>query len=207
MLCMIARCGTPGKAVGIAALLGGLVGGIGIANLMNPRDNPAPTNPEKQVLDITMNRIDGTPENLGETYDGKVVLVVNVASRCGLTKQYEGLETLYRANKDKGFVVLGFPANNFMGQEPGTNEEIAEFCSAKFDVTFPMFEKISVKGDDAHELYRRLSATPDPNGGAPGWNFTKWLIGTDGEVIKKFGARTSPDDAELVGAINAALPA
>ncbi|MEM8834624.1 MAG: glutathione peroxidase [Planctomycetota bacterium] len=204
---MFGRCGTQGKVAGIAALAAGIVAGLGVSHLLNPGDNPAPDSPEKQVLDITMNRIDGTPENLAETYAGKAVLVVNVASKCGLTPQYEGLEALYRANKDSGFVVLGFPANNFMGQEPGTNEEIAEFCTSTFDVTFPMFEKISVKGDDAHELYRRLGATPDPNGGAPGWNFTKWLIGTDGQVIKKFGARTSPSDPELIAAVQAALPA
>ena len=152
------------------------------------------------ALGLTMNRIDGTPEPL-EEYKGKVVLVVNVASRCGLTPQYEALERLYREKKDAGLVVLGFPANNFGGQEPGTNEEIVAFCTGRYDVTFPMFEKISVRGDDQHALYRTLSTV----GGEPSWNFTKYLVDRDGRVVERFDPRTTPDDPALVAEVDRLL--
>jgi glutathione peroxidase len=151
----------------------------------------------------TMKSIDGTDVDLG-SYQGKVVLVVNVASRCGATPQYEGLQALYEKYKDKGFVVLGFPANDFGAQEPGSDEQIKEFCTSKYDVTFPMFSKITVKGADKPKLYQVLTETADPAGDI-GWNFEKFLIGKDGKVAGRFKTRVSPDDAALVAAIEAAL--
>jgi glutathione peroxidase len=161
------------------------------------------------VLGYTMNRIDGTPEPLS-AYAGKVVLIVNTASRCGLTPQYKGLEALYRAHKDEGLVILGFPANDFAGQEPGTNDEIAEFCTTRFDVTFPMFEKIAVTGDEAHPLYQRLAAVTaelqgEKAGGPPSWNFTKYLIDRDGHIVRRFDPRTTPSDPALLDAVKALL--
>ncbi|NCX97873.1 MAG: glutathione peroxidase [Planctomycetia bacterium] len=154
-------------------------------------------------LSGTMKSIDGTDVDLG-SYQGKVVLVVNVASRCGATPQYEGLQALYEKYKDKGFVVLGFPANDFGAQEPGSDEQIKEFCTSKYDVTFPMFSKITVKGGGKPKLYEVLTETSDPAGDI-GWNFEKFLIGKDGKVAGRFKTRVSPDDAALVGAIEAAL--
>ena len=134
--------------------------------------------------------------------DGQVALVVNLASKCGLTPQYEGLEALYRERKADGLVILGFPSNDFMGQEPGTAEEIREFCSTNYGVTFPLMAKIQVKGDGRNEIYNWLIA-----GGLeePTWNFTKYLVGRDGKVIARFAPRTKPDDPELLAAIDAAL--
>ncbi|MCA9306902.1 MAG: glutathione peroxidase [Phycisphaerales bacterium] len=151
-----------------------------------------------------MNRLDGTPEALSD-YKGEVVLIVNTASKCGLTPQYKGLEALYESKKDKGLVILGFPANQFMGQEPGTNEEIAAFCSENYGVSFPMFEKIVVKGEGTHPLYEQLAALPDGMGGEPEWNFQKFLVDRSGRVVARFSPRTTPDDAELVAAIDKAL--
>ncbi|MFM7136705.1 MAG: glutathione peroxidase [Planctomycetota bacterium] len=151
----------------------------------------------------TMKSIDGTDVDLG-SYQGKVVLVVNVASRCGATPQYAGLQALYEKYKDKGFVVLGFPANDFGAQEPGTDEQIKEFCTSKYDVTFPMFSKITVKGAGRPKLYEVLTTTADPAGDI-GWNFEKFLIGKDGKVAGRFKTRVAPDDAALVSAIESAL--
>jgi len=162
--------------------------------------------PAATIYDFTLNSIDGQPVSLSQ-FKGKVVLIVNVASRCGYTPQYAGLEALYRKYKDRGFVVLGFPANNFMGQEPGTNEEIKEFCSRTYNVTFPMFAKISVKGSDKAPLYQFLTdkkANPS-TGGEIGWNFTKFLAGKDGRVIARFNSSVKPDSAEVIQAIEAAL--
>jgi glutathione peroxidase len=162
--------------------------------------------PAATIHDFTLNSIDGQPVSLSQ-FKGKVVLIVNVASRCGYTPQYAGLEALYRKYKDRGFVVLGFPANNFMGQEPGTNEEIKEFCSRTYNVTFPMFAKISVKGSDKAPLYQFLTdkkANPS-TGGEIGWNFTKFLAGKDGRVIARFNSSVKPDSAEVIQAIEAAL--
>lgn len=162
-------------------------------------------NDPRFVLKYTMNRIDGTPEDLHE-YRGEVVLIVNTASKCGLTPQYEALEALYQQKKDAGFVILGFPANEFMGQEPGTNEEIAEFCSGgKYNISFPMYEKIVVKGDGTHPLYEQLAALPDGMGGEPEWNFQKFLVDRTGRVVARFSPRTKPDDAEVIAAIDRAL--
>lgn len=160
--------------------------------------------PSPYVLNHEMNRIDGTKESL-EHYKGKVILIVNTASRCGLTPQYEALEKLYRDYKDRGLVVLGFPANNFMGQEPGTNEEIAAFCTERFEVSFPMFEKISVKGEDAHPLYKQLASQPKPAGGEPSWNFTKYLIDREGNAVVRFDPKIKPDAEKVTTQIEKLL--
>lgn len=167
-------------------------------------DKSSPSAMPASPLAHTMTLIDGSPQNLAE-YRGKVVLIVNVASKCGLTPQYEGLESLYRAHKDQGFVILAFPANNFMGQEPGSDEEIAAFCAENYGVTFPMFSKISVKGDDIHPLYQDLTSLPEPLGGEIRWNFEKFLIDRQGHVIERFHPRIKPDAPELTELITKAL--
>ena len=140
--------------------------------------------------------------NLGDEYAGKVILVVNTASKCGNTPQYEGLEKLYEEYGDEGFVVLGFPSNDFMGQEPGTEEEIQEFCRLTYKVKFPMFEKVTVKEGDAHPFFNDLAAAA---GTYPRWNFHKFLIGRDGELIREFSPRTKPYDDKLVEELRTAL--
>ena len=152
------------------------------------------------IHEFTMNAIDGKAAPLA-SFKGKIVLVVNVASRCGYTPQYEGLEALYRKYKGQGFVIAGFPANNFGGQEPGTDAEIQAFCKAKYDVTFPMFSKISVKGRDQAPLYQFLTKT----GGDIGWNFTKFLVDRDGKVIHRFDTTVEPLSREVTSAVEAAL--
>lgn len=177
------------------------------------------------VYDIPVNRIDGSAASLGE-YRGQVLLVVNVASECGLTPQYEGLEKLYERFRDRGFAVLGFPANEFGAQEPASNAVISDFCRTQFGVQFPMFEKIVVKGEGQHPLYHTLtSAQPKPVGTegnpmydrlaergmgpqAPGdvlWNFEKFLVSRDGEVVARFAPTLTPDDPRVVDAIEAEL--
>ncbi len=152
--------------------------------------------------------IDGARTNLAP-YRGQVVLVVNVASRCGFTKQYAGLQKLYERYRARGFAVLGFPCNDFMGQEPGTHEEIREFCSVNFGVTFPLFAKIQVKGAEKHPLFAWLTdGTRHPGlGGEVAWNFSKFLVGRDGGLLARFGSRTAPDDPALVAAVEQALSA
>ena len=140
--------------------------------------------------------------NLGDEYEGKVLLIVNTASKCGNTPQYDGLEKLYQEYQDKGLVVLGFPSNDFLGQEPGTEEEIQEFCRLTYKVKFPMFEKVTVKEGSAHPFYDRLAAAA---GTYPTWNFHKYLVGRDGEVIIEFSPRTKPYDAKLIAEIEKAL--
>ncbi len=140
--------------------------------------------------------------NLEKTYDGKVVLVVNTASKCGLTPQYEGLEKLYQEYGEDGLVVLGFPSNDFMGQEPGTEEQIQDFCRLTYSVKFPMFEKVTVKEGKAHPFFDQLA---DAAGTYPSWNFHKYLIGRDGELIAEFSPRTKPYDDKLVASIENAL--
>lgn len=177
-----------------------------------------------EIYNIPVKTIDGKETNLGE-YKDKVLLVVNVASKCGLTPQYEGLQKLYSDYNDKGLEVLGFPANNFMGQEPGTEDEIQEFCSTTFDVKFPLFSKISVKGDDQHQLYHYLTETKpdtDVNDGAleenlkgyghnrstPGevlWNFEKFLISKNGEIAARFAPDVTAEDERLVGKVEEEL--
>lgn len=162
--------------------------------------------PESSVLDFTMNSITGQATPL-TAYQGKVVLIVNVASRCGFTPQYTALEATYRHYKDQGFVILGFPANNFMSQEPGTDQEIQQFCKSKYDVTFPMFSKISVKGADQAPLYKFLTdkATNGASGGDIKWNFTKFLIGRDGKIVARFEPAVTPDSPQVIQAIEGAL--
>ncbi len=144
------------------------------------------------LSDFALPLLDGTEQPLS-AYDGKLVLVVNVASRCGLTPQYAGLEALYRRYKDRNFVVLGFPCNQFAGQEPGSAEEIAQFCSLTYDVTFPLFARINVNGRWAHPLYKWLKqALPGAEGGAIEWNFAKFLVGRDGKVIARYAPATEP---------------
>jgi len=158
------------------------------------------------MYEFTMKNIDGSDVNLG-AYKGKVAMIVNVASKCGLTPQYEGLEALYEKYKDKGFVILGFPANNFLGQEPGTEKEIKEFCTLKYNVTFPMFAKISVKGSDQHPLYTFLT-NRQSNPGFDGditWNFEKFLADKNGKIISRFSPKTVPDDPEIVKTIETEL--
>jgi glutathione peroxidase len=142
--------------------------------------------------------------NLNTTYSGQVLLVVNTASKCGFTPQYEGLEALQRQYAARGFSVLGFPSNDFMGQEPGSEAEIKEFCTLTYGVKFPMFEKVHVKGEDATPLYRDLATQ---TGVAPGWNFHKYLIGRDGRVVANFSSKVKPDDPALVAAIERELKA
>jgi len=161
---------------------------------------------EKSVFDYTLNTIDGQPAPLS-AYKGKVVMLVNVASRCGFTPQYTALEAIYEKYKDRGFVIVGIPANNFGAQEPGTNQEIKTFCQSKYNVKFPMMAKVSVKGDDKTPLYQYLtdkSANPK-TGGDIQWNFTKFLVGPDGQIITRFEPAVTPDSPEVAAAIEKAL--
>ena len=153
------------------------------------------------IHEFSLPSIDGAPAPLS-AYQGKVVLIVNVASQCGYTPQYAGLEKLYEKYKEHGFVILGFPANNFGAQEPGTNEEIKTFCSRNYNVQFPMYSKISVRGGDKAPLYQFLTSA---NGGEIQWNFTKFLVGGGGKVIARFESAVTPDAPELVSAVEKAL--
>ncbi|MEZ5171689.1 MAG: glutathione peroxidase [Acidimicrobiia bacterium] len=157
--------------------------------------------------DIPVNTLSGDPSSLGE-HSGKAVLVVNVASKCGLTPQYEGLQKLHDTYADRGFTVVGFPCNQFLEQEPGTADEIQEFCSVNYGVTFPLYEKIEVNGDGRHAIYEELTATADADGEAGDitWNFEKFLVSPEGETVARFRPQTEPDDEALVSAIEDALP-
>jgi glutathione peroxidase len=157
------------------------------------------------ILDAKIARLDGTPTTLGEITAGRPALLVNVASKCGLTPQYAGLELLHETHGDESFTVVGLPCNQFGGQEPGTTEEIAEFCSATYGVTFPMTEKIDVNGADRHEVYETLVRTPDEKGeaGDVGWNFEKFLVAADGTVVARFSPGVLPEDPRLVDAVKA----
>ncbi len=158
------------------------------------------------VYDFTLLDIDGKEVKLSE-YQGKVLLIVNVASRCGQTSQYEGLQKIYSRYEDKGFVILGIPANNFRNQEPGTNEEIKEFCTMNYGVTFPMFSKISVAGEDIHPLYRYLTS-PESNpefGGEITWNFNKFLVNPSGKIVSRFATGDKPESKKVLTAIENAL--
>jgi glutathione peroxidase len=157
------------------------------------------------VYGFTLNSIDGKPSPLAD-YKGKVVMLVNVASKCGYTPQYSALEAIYEKYKGQGFVILGFPANNFGAQEPGTNEEIKTFCSRKYNVTFPMYSKISVKGDDQAPLYAYLTKETGPGiTGEIKWNFTKFLVDRDGKVVQRFEPAVTPDSQEVTAAIEKQL--
>lgn len=209
MGCCGGRCGmNQGStvAVSIAAAVAVLVG-AGVGASERDEQGGAPTTSAVEAagpLDRTMTRLDGGEQDL-RSYRGQVVMIVNTASRCGLTPQYSKLQSLYEKKKDAGFVVLGFPANNFMGQEPGTDLEISEFCTANYGVTFPMFSKISVKGDDQDPLYAMLTSLPEPLGGEIRWNFDKFLLDRSGNVVARFSPRTAPDDAEVLKKIDELL--
>jgi len=175
-----------------------------------PTAAPAKTDAKSPAspLDFTVKDIDGKEQNLSD-FKGKVVMMVNVASRCGNTPQYEGLEALYKKYQDKGLVIVGFPANNFGGQEPGSEAEIKQFCTSKYNVTFPMMSKISVKGDDKAPLYQWLTSektNPDFAGDVT-WNFGKFLVDRNGNVMARFDPGTKPSDPKVVGAIEKALAA
>jgi glutathione peroxidase len=158
------------------------------------------------IYDHSINRLDGSPLDLHD-YEGKALLIVNVASKCGLTPQYEGLEKMHEKYADQGFSVLGVPCNQFGGQEPGTSEEIATFCSTTYGVTFPLAEKVEVNGDGRHPLYADLTAVKDAEGrdGDIQWNFEKFLVTPDGQVTR-FGPMVTPEDESLVSAVEGALP-
>jgi glutathione peroxidase len=160
------------------------------------------------LTDHPLTTLAGEATSLG-SYRGQVLLIVNVASQCGLTPQYEGLEKLHENYADRGFAVLGFPCNQFGAQEPGSNDEIATFCSTTYGVTFPMFDKIDVNGEGRHPLYAELTEVADAEGhsGDIRWNFEKFLVAADGEVLARFSPMVGPDDSALVGSIEAALPA
>jgi glutathione peroxidase len=193
-----------------------VVAGVGALALAKPGDvkdtvkEPTKVSHEKHgsPLDFSAKTIDGKEQKLSD-YKGKVVLLVNVASKCGLTPQYEALESLYEKYQDKGFVIVGFPANNFGGQEPGTEAEIKKFCSSKSNVHFPMTSKISVKGDDQHPLYKFLTSK-QTNGDFAGdieWNFCKFLVDRNGNVIARFMSKTKPSEPQVVAEIEKALAA
>jgi glutathione peroxidase len=160
----------------------------------------ASADPVTSLYDLKVNSLDGKPVDLAQ-YKGHVTLVVNVASKCGFTPQYTGLEALYNNYKDKGFFILGFPSNDFGHQEPGTPAEIITFCSTKYSVTFPLFEKVVTKGDGQSPVYQFLTTGFPP----PSWNFCKYLIDGNGKVLKFFPSKVKPDDKELTDAIDAAL--
>lgn len=158
------------------------------------------------IFDFSVETIDGKTVSLSE-YKGSVVMIVNVASKCGFTPQYEGLQELYEQYKERGFTILGFPANNFLWQEPGSDEEIKSFCKINYGVTFPMFSKISVKGKDIHPLYEFLTSketNPDYSGKIT-WNFNKFLIGRDGSIINRFDSKVEPKSDEVIKAVEEAL--
>lgn len=165
-----------------------------------PNNNMADT-----IYEFELQNIDGRQVSL-DNYEGDVLLIVNTASECGYTPQYEGLQAIYETYKDRGFKVLGFPANNFGGQEPGTDEQIKQFCSVNFSVTFPMFSKISVKGEDINPLFEHLTSRDNPDfTGEIKWNFEKFLIDRDGKLIRRFRSAVTPQSNELTGAIESAL--
>jgi glutathione peroxidase len=169
-----------------------------------PTSRPA----QPSALDFAIKDIDGKEQKLSQ-YRGKVVMLVNVASKCGFTPQYKALEAVYKKYADQGFVIVGLPANNFGGQEPGTNEEIKQFCTSKFDVTFPMMSKISVLGADKAPLYKFLTEQPTAGdfAGDIGWNFTKFLVDRNGNVIARYASQTKPDDKMVTDEIEKALAA
>lgn len=158
-------------------------------------------NTDTSIYNFNLMDIDGNEVSL-EQYKGKVLMIVNVASKCGYTPQYEGLQQIYETYKDDGFVVLGFPANNFKGQEPGSNEEIKQFCTLEYGVEFPMFSKVSVKGEDQAELFKYLTSQPNPDfEGDIEWNFEKFLIGKDGLLKRRFRSAVKPESEEITESI------
>jgi len=194
--------------IGLVAVVAAVTAGIALAYSYGMIMNPTPTEPVSaaSIYDFSLKDIDGNDVKL-DRYKGSVVMIVNTASRCGYTPQYEGLQKIYDKYKDRGFVVLGFPANNFMGQEPGTEKEIKEFCTLKYNVTFPMFSKISVTGSDQHPLYGYLTnkKTNPEFGGDISWNFNKFLIDRAGEIVGRFGSKDKPEDQAVTTAIEKSL--
>jgi glutathione peroxidase len=181
----------------MSAFLLALTSGI-IATALGPTTEP------HSFYGFTMKNIDGHELKLSH-YRGKVLLVVNVASKCGYTPQYEGLEKVFKSYHDKGFEVLGFPANNFGGQEPGSDSEIKTFCTGNYNVTFPMFSKISVKGEDEHPLYKWLISHSDRPNDPISWNFCKFVIDRNGHVVARFESKSTPESPEVTAAIEKAL--
>ena len=177
-----------------------------LASVMHARPKTPARTPVANTdpFSFTVTDIDGKPRDLAQ-YRGKAVLIVNTASRCGMTPQYEGLEAIYDRYRARGFEVLAFPANDFMGQEPGTNDEIKTFCTTRFKTSFPLFAKVSVKGKNMAPLYQWLTASSPFPGDIP-WNFTKFLVAPDGRVVARFGPRTKPEDAEVISALEPILP-
>jgi glutathione peroxidase len=170
---------------------------------INPNTKNQSSMENKNIYDITVKDMDGKDVTLSD-YKGKVLLIVNVASFCGNTPQYEGLEKMYKANKDKGFEILAFPCNDFGEQEPGTNDEIRQFCESKYNVSFKLFDKVKVLGDGRAPLYERLINNA-PTTGDVKWNFEKFLIDRNGNIVGRFSSKTKPDNEELVAAVNAEL--
>ena len=190
--------------IAAVAVLG--AGAFAMYHHESPVQNVEAASPAKSIYDFQMKDIDGKDVKLSK-YKGNVLLVVNTASKCGYTPQYEGLQAIYSKYHDQGFEILGFPANNFGGQEPGTEAEIKEFCTMKYKVTFPMFAKISVKGEDQHPLYTYLtSKETDPAfAGDISWNFNKFLIDRNGKILARFSSKDTPQSDAVVGAIETAL--
>jgi glutathione peroxidase len=188
-------------------LVGAFTAALAVSATMTPREGTKMSAPAaKSVYEFTLKDINGKDVKIAD-YKGKVLLLVNTASQCGYTPQYKGLQMIYQKYQEQGFTVLGFPANNYGGQEPGSNDEIKEFCTMRYKVTFPMFAKISVKGDDQHPLYQYLtSKESNPQyGGDVTWNFNKFLVSKSGQIIGRFGSKVEPESPELTGAIEQAL--
>jgi glutathione peroxidase len=192
-------------------LLLAVLASVSVARADSPTPGQKPADAKKEAaamssvdyLNIPFQTITGDKTRLSD-FKGKVVLIVNTASKCGYTPQYEGLESLYELYKDSGLVVIGFPANNFGEQEPGSDKEIAEFCSTKFDVKFPMMSKVSVKGDDIHPLFKYLTEGAGINGEI-GWNFSKFLLDRNGKLVARYPSKVTPQDPELTGEIRKLL--
>ncbi len=186
-----------GAWLALAALL------AGAASAEEKREEGAELRP---LPDFALKRLNGSADNLG-TYRGRVLLIVNVASQCGYTPQYEGLQALYERYRDRGFSILGFPSNDFGRQEPGSDQEIAKFCRANYGVEFPMFTKCKVLGEDAHPLYRELASRPAPIGGDVTWNFEKYLVDREGRVAARFAPEVTPEDPRITKHIEQLLAA
>jgi len=197
------------RQLGIVAALVAALGAIGTAmGLVQPKTPSESSGKQDAAVLAYKMKLIVRREQVLAAYKGKVVVIVNVARNGGYTPQYENLQKLYESKKDKGLVILGFPANNFGGQEPGSNEEVAKFCKDKYGVTFPMFEKISVKGPDQHALYKQLAAQPAPIGGDPKWNFTKFVVDKKGNVVARFDAKKKDGlEPELLAKIDELLAA
>jgi glutathione peroxidase len=187
--------------LGVAIVVAAAISIFFLRGAMATGSQTAEKQPEGVFWDLKTHTLAGEPVDLAD-WKGQVALVVNVASKCGLTPQYEGLQALYKDLAEEGFVILAFPSNDFMGQEPGTPEEIQKFCSTNYAVTFPLFEKVKVKGDDKGDIYQWLTSSGLEE---PTWNFTKYLIGRDGKIIARYNPKTAPDDEEMVAAIRGAL--